>query len=326
MSLGIRRCLKMGLLLALLASGCSKSVSKEAGRFQQLEPEPTPTATISPGPTPTATASPSPTPTPTSEPIGCEPNRLGDLPTYAIYTKEELRLSTVTIGKRVAASDADISKAVIGYTLPADKTRTDLATEYELKLRKTKVLNGNATYGKSLNSKKSSALGGITKAPFSLSDGFSKIIQFSNACAGTAPNTTFIRTCVSIPKGKSPKPQICTLHIRGSNPSLNIAEVTAGSLVGIQIISVEVPPSSTLVTNISDVHSGTFNLMAVVFPKGESWPTVYWNFPEAERLSFQKTLFHGTVIAPEAEVTVCGQAGEAGFWSRTLSGGAAAWW
>lgn len=301
----------MCFVLLLLASGCSKTVSKEAGVFRQLEPDPTPTSTSTPSPVPTATPTPEPT-----DPVGCDLSLLGDLPKYSIYTIEDLKLTEVTVGKRVAAADAIIHKAVLGYRLKKDKTRTDLATVYDLELSKTRVLKGNATYGKNFNAKKTKIRGGVKQAEFSMVNGIWGMKQFSTDCANAEPNTKLVRKCVK---------KICTLRIQGTNPNLNIAEVTEEDLKGVHILSLEVPSTSTVVANIPDVRIGAFKKVAVIH-KGKKWPTAYWNFPEAEKLSFKGTFFYGTVIAPDAEVAVCAQAGKAGFWSRTLSGSGAAWW
>ncbi len=313
--------------LGLVFSGCSKTISKENGtRLGQTEPPTsTPTGTPSTTPSPHPSASPTPTPSSTATPIGCEPGRLGDLPSYAIYSKEEANFKDGSLSRRVAGADVEISKAIVGYSLDANAARADLQAVHELGVSSVKVPNGKATYGKSFSTRKSSALGGFVKTPFSMTENLRKITQFSNACGGAPANTSLERTCVTVPKGSNPKPQICTLHIRGENSALNIAEVPLGMLAGTNILSVEVPASSTLVANIPRLTNAAFKRVAVIFPKGKELPAVYWNFPDADKLEFSETLFHGTVVAPDAAVTVCAQKGEAAFWSRTVSASKSSW-
>lgn len=313
-----------GIFLSLLASGCSKSVSKESrNQFRQTEPEPSPTFSPSPAP------SPSPSPTASPVPVGCVPARLGDLPSYAVYTKEDLKLSDVSISRRVAASDAEISRSVIGLLLNPDAARADLQVTHELGVHTVGVPKGKATYGKSLSMKKSTALGGFAQAPFSVSEKFRALTEFSNACADVAANVTVKRTCVSapipVPSEADPKPQICTLYFKGTHPTLNIAEVPLGLLAGSNILSVDVPSGSTFIANLPDVRSAKFTAVVVAFPKDVPAPVTYWNFPNAEDLEFKKTLYRGVVIAPEAEVKIDTQSGDAGYWSRTLEGAKSVW-
>lgn len=289
-----------GIIFFVLTSGCSKTVSKDGGVFRQIEMEPTPTV--------------SPTPSPTPDPVGCDPNRFGNLSNYAVYTKEDLKLSRVAISRGVAASDAEITRSILGYKRAASAARADLQIVNDLDVRRVKIPKGRATYGKSLQSKKSSAYGGFEKTEFSMEENFHTISDFSDACVKAPANGTVIRTCVNIPK-----PQICTLRIKGSNSTLNIAEVTPEQLAGAHILRVDVPRGSKLVVNFPDVQKKTFQAMAVTFRKKSPRPDVYWNFPNAESLEFKATLFRGTVIAPEASVRVWGQMGKSAFWSRALS-------
>lgn len=308
----------VGIFLSLLASGCSKIVTKENRTlFGQIEPSPSPTG--SPDPVPTS----SPVPTP----VGCEPSRLGDLPGYAVYTKEDLKLSDVSVSRRAAASDAVISRSVVGLLLNPDAKRADLQTMHDLDVHTVGIPKGKATYGTSLSNKKSTALGGFAKAAFSMTANFHALTLFSNGCEKAAANATVHRTCVSIPapSGEESKPQVCTLHFKGTNQTLNIADVPSPLLTGVNIVSVEVPAGSTLVANFSDVRTAKFTGVVVVFPKDVAPPTAYWNFPNAEDLHFKKTLIRGTVIAPHAEVKIDTQAGDANFWSRTLDGAKSVW-
>lgn len=321
--------------LPFVATGCSKSVDREGQAFAVTEPPatvPTPVPTGAPSPIPSSAPSPVPSPRPTPSPSptpvsGCDPAKLGSLPLYAVYVREDLDLEKVSIGKRVAAADACIQFSELGTRMAADKSRADLSVSHVLGLNRSKIPNGKATYGSKLENTKSTALGGIGKAPFEMKINLKKIFDFSKACDAAKPNAETKKTCVSHGNGK----KVCTVTVRGTHPRLNLAELKPEHVAGIQFFRIDVPEDSTLVVSAPKIASAKFSSTQVLFADamveaaGEAKHTVYWNFGDADALGFDSTRFRGTVVAPDAEISVCGQAGEMGFWTRKLKASASNW-
>ncbi len=293
-------------------ASCSKVVSKDGTTFFQIDPGPTPSGTPSPIPTP------SPTPT---GPVGCDPGQLGDLLDYAVYLGGDLRTNHVDISRRVAASYVCFQHGQVGGALPSDANRIDLASAGELGVNVSKIPHGKATFGSTLTKVRSSALGGFTQASTDLHTNLRKIFEFSNACGGTPTNTTITRTC------RNAATQVCTVTITGRAAGLNVAELTALQVSNTTTYVIDIPAGSALVTNLPQHRIAIFRGVNIVFSPRASGTSrqVYWNFPSARSMEFTGTKFRGTVVAPDADITVCGQDGEAGYWAQNLNGTDSNW-
>lgn len=294
---------RITLALALVSlAACSKSVTKNGNIFSQTD---------------------SPNPVPTAPPVGCVPERMGELLDFSVYVKEDLNLDRVNVSKRVAATDACVQHAVIGDALPASSNRADLAVAQVLGVNVAKIPHGKATYGKTLDKVRSSALGGFVKEPSDMASNLRKILDFSNGCDRVLPNTTVTRACrhpsASLSEARSP--EICTLTIRGGS-ALNVATLSAPEIANVTTYVIDIPAGTTLVTNFPENRIAIFRGVHVRFaPRAAESPTVsrlFWNFPAADSVELTGTRFRGTVVAPDASVRVSGQSGEAGFWVREL--------
>lgn len=338
----------------LSVTGCSKDVSKQGGRFGLTEPqiEPTSAPTSIPTSTPTSTPSPlpsgGPSPRPSTSPspapssVSCDPSALGELPTYAIYVREDLNLNSSHISGRVFADDATVTQTEMGTALVQNSARVDLAVAHDLSLQSSKVLAGRTIYGRTYTGKNSSSFGGFSHESTRTDSDFSKMMSFLTACGAATPNTTVTRTCVKAfsvsnygEEGLAaaseiaefslePKPEICTLRIRGTDKKLNIATLTLGQLAGTNVIQVDIPAGSVLVSNTPTLRSATFKKVRVR-SKASAPGAMFWNFSGAEDLNFNATHFLGTVVAPFARVGVCGQSGVGGFWARELTASESMW-
>ena len=292
---------KFALLIALVSMvGCSKTVSKNGNVFFQVDP--------------------SPVPTPTG-PVGCEPGQLGDLLDYAVYLGGDLRTDHVDISRRVAASYACFQHGEVGGALPSDPNRIDLASAGELGVNVSKIPHGKATYGSTLVKVRSTALGGFALASTDLHADLRKIFEFSNACGGIHPNATITRTC------RNAAIQICTVTITGRSAGLNVAELTALQVTDTSTFVIDIPAGSTLVTNLPQHRIAIFRGVNVVFSNRAAGSSrqVYWNLPSAKAMEFTGTKFHGTIVAPDADIAISGQDGEAGFWAQNLNGTDSNW-
>jgi len=235
--------------------------------------------------------------------------------------KEDFRSDDTDVSRRVAAHYACFQHGKVGSALRADATRADIATVAELGLNVAKIPNGKATYGKSLDRVRSSALGGFSKVSLDLRANLRKIFEFSNACGGMPTNTGISRTCRTVPKfAESPGHEVCTIEIAGES-ALNIAELSAADIANVTTYVIDIPSGSTLVTNLPRIENAAFRKVEVRFvariANGDS-TRLFWNFPVGDRLEFTGTKFRGTIVSPDGNVNVCDQKGEAGFWVREL--------
>jgi choice-of-anchor A domain-containing protein len=305
--------LLLGLALVSLL-GCSKDVSREGSRFAVSE-DPNPTTL------------PSPNPTPTGGPLPsfkvCDPDLIGDLNTYSALVREDLNLKGVITRKRVAAADALVHGAIIGRKLAVDATRPDLATTQTLGVRGALICHGKATYGSSIERKRSSARGGFENSALDLSSELQTLSDFSEACRVRSTNTTVERKCKH--SGRREK---CTVTIRGENP-LNIAELSTAEIENVRKYVIDIPSGSSLVTNLPETQDATFKGVKVRFTRrsrtANAAPRIYWNFPAGDRLNFKGTCFRGTIVAPDANVNVAGQHGESAYWVRELKAAGSSW-
>lgn len=245
---------------------------------------------------------------------------------FAVYVREDLKLDRVNVGKRVAATDACVQHGELGGALPANAGRIDLIAAQTLGVNVEKIPNGKATYGKSIEKVRSSALGGFAKASADLRADLRRISDFSKACGAKTGNTKINRTCRAAKESRSP--EVCTLEIKGES-SLNLAELSPAQIANVATFVVDIPKGTSLVTNLSRNSVAVFRGVEVKLSarcaESPGKTRIFWNFPAGDRLEFTSTRFRGTVVAPDAGVSVCGQKGDAGFWVRELNGTDSSW-
>ncbi len=287
----------VAVLITSSFSACSKSDSRDGGRFSVAEPPVLP-----------------------QSPAHCDPSIVGDLEGYSIYVKEVAHLNDVSVGGRVAAGESHMRLGRIGMALSPDKSRADFQVSRTLHLIGTSTPNGQTTYGTRFDNVNSAALGGFMQKEFDIDHGFEKLIDFSRGCDSVSPNTTVTRSC-----GKDLTS--CVLRITGTE-SLNIADISSEDLRHVRKIQVKIPAGAKLVTNFGRISAANFVSVDIeILKPGASGVRgkVYWNFPSAVELHFQDTEFHGTVVAPDARVNVHSMSGTASFWSLDLGGTQSSW-
>jgi choice-of-anchor A domain-containing protein len=92
--------------------------------------------------------------------------------------------------------------------------------------------------------------------------------------------------------------------LTGTDPRLNIFEVSAADLATCNGLVINVPAGSTTLVNISgtDVVMANFGFSYT----GATKETVIFNMPEAETLSMSGIGIWGTILAPRADLTFTG--------------------
>jgi choice-of-anchor A domain-containing protein len=231
-----------------------------------------------------------------------------------------------TIQGRVAAGgDARVSGITLGTNPPLapDANRADLVVGHNLTVDGGggSVPNGRVTYGGTLTATGTlNALGGLHDAqpPFDFAAEFTTLKERSAQWADLAPNGTIAGPAYDV-------------RFTGTNAARNVFAVTAAALQGYGKITIDVPPGSTTLINVSG-SSFTSALYGIVLV-GATPGTVLWNFPlatsvqQASGLSWQGTLlapnaaasvsngqFYGQVLADRATI------GSEGFFHRPFTG------
>jgi hypothetical protein len=339
--------LMAAITLASTIMGCGKSVSKKGSTsFGQTEPpsEIDPVPGVGPGP-----GLP-----PGSTPVVCDPSAVAPILSYSVYAKDDVTLSHVHLRRRLAGSDACLKDTDVARGLAADGSRADVTVTHDLNLSDVKIGNGKGVYGRSFESKTSTALGGFTKVSgLDLSGEWKRVLAFSSACAAVEANATVERVCAvppvpngngnDVPNGpagefttdiesdeietsaSSARAPICTLKIRGTDPRLNVARLSLSHLSGVHVISLDFPSESAFVANFTRLKSATLNGIEVRLVRSYSADRIFWNLPVGETLAFNGTKFLGTVVAPRADVGVCRNVGIGAFWAESVKGSNSTW-
>lgn len=348
--------LALVVLSATSLAACSKTVDKAGQTFGQTEDP-----GIDPNPNPTTPPGPGPTPTSPPTTSACNPATLGRATSYSIFAKNDADVCDTKLRKRVAAADASLKTSEVGLGLSADATRADLIASHDLDLNCVKAPNGKGIYGRSLDDKKSTALGGFAKVSgIDFTDDWKAVLAFSSACADARLNATVTKTCTSASRAKltmkssgefsiesddeefgvldvlpepdaessafdSPGPKVCTLTITGTDSRVNIANITPNTISGVNIIQVNIPAGSSVVANLLTVQKALWKGVEVRAAAGVSADQIYWNLPKGEKFDFDRTKMLGTIVSPKAKFGISKNVGMGAFWGCNVKATTSSW-
>jgi choice-of-anchor A domain-containing protein len=108
--------------------------------------------------------------------------------------------------------------------------------------------------------------------------------------------------------------------LRGTDPQVNVFQVSASVLGNAVLLSINAPAGSLAVINIS---GGTATLKGgQSFSGGIDQHGVLFNFMEATAISAQGYGLWGTMLAPNAHVTFSNGSFDGGIYARSMTGNA----
>ncbi|MFL5345128.1 MAG: immunoglobulin-like domain-containing protein [Hyalangium sp.] len=109
------------------------------------------------------------------------------------------------------------------------------------------------------------------------------------------------------------------ITLNGTDPSVNVFNVSASAFTGAKALSISAPANSLAVVNIRGT-SATLNSFATSFGGGLDQRTVLFHFPEATTISAQGIGIPGTVLAPYARITFNNGSWDGGIYAVSLTG------
>jgi choice-of-anchor A domain-containing protein len=220
---------------------------------------------------------------------------LGVASDFVAFAHGDFSASNTQIAGRVAADgNVSLSSYGLGSALPYNPSRVDLIVGGDLTASNGSVQNGGVTYGGSLFGQVYAA-GPVLQAPppFSFDEAFQTLKERSAQWFDLPAN------------GQISGPTYGALTLSGTDPDLNVFAVTAAKLQSAQRISINVPPGSTTIVNVSgSSYTTTAYPTSTVEPEALSG-TLLWNMPLATSVQIGPGLaWQGTVLAPSAVLSL----------------------
>jgi choice-of-anchor A domain-containing protein len=109
--------------------------------------------------------------------------------------------------------------------------------------------------------------------------------------------------------------------LRGTDPSVNVFQVSASAFTGATLLSIDAPAGSLAVVNIYG-SAATFTGFGHSFGGGIDQHGVLYNFVDATTIHAQGYGFWGTVLAPYAHVSFNNGSWDGGLYAKSLMGNA----
>jgi choice-of-anchor A domain-containing protein len=247
-------------------------------------PSRTPTRTPTPAPTNTATRTPTRTPTPST---ACLP--LGPAADFNLFALGTINTSSASTGGRMAGGgNITLASYNIGDDLTnSNGSRDDLIGGTNISFNGGQVANGNAVYvGTGTFSNVRFRHGSPRQG--SVLD-FAAAGQYvrnaSTAWAGLATNGTVTW-------------QSNQYTLTGSNPSLNVFNISGANLARATRLTINAPAGATVLVNVDGSSVSLQNFGITV--NGTVREKVLYNFAQATSLSISGLGLNGSLLAPRA--------------------------
>jgi choice-of-anchor A domain-containing protein len=138
--------------------------------------------------------------------------------------------------------------------------------------------------------------------PISFATAFGNLQTMSQTLKSFPNNPPVIIGTVSFP----------SVHISGSelgifmtDSDLNVATIEAAQLIGISVINISIPGTSTLIINVTGGGGApypNFYQMQINKPAAVSYNNILWNFPDAAEIDMAAVQFPGSILAPSANI------------------------
>lgn len=211
---------------------------------------------------------------------------------------------TVSVGGSatyVNVTIANGNNADTGVAPPSGPGALNLQVAGDLSWRNGQLAAGSGTYGGTLSGGNVSTPDGTLSQAAPVAD-FISLASFamavSNGYAGQASNGT-----TSFAFGN--------VTLTGTDPELNIFSIDPITLNAANNIAIVVPEGSAVLINVTGVAAGlmnagiTLNGSSFDFEtNAEAWSQVLWNFNGSGTFALQGVVFAGSVLAPNATVTM----------------------
>jgi choice-of-anchor A domain-containing protein len=234
--------------------------------------------------------------------------RLGE---YNLFLEGDYNLGTDVEGKVAAGGNITMNHFSVGHRVADNNLSNTLVAGGNLKLTNGGVW-GDARYGGTFSADTTVVYPRGTRAQ-------GRPIDFA---ARWAELRTQSAQLAALPvNGTTRRENWGGVMMRGTNPNLNVFDVSASAFNGAVMWSIEAPGSSLVVVNIRG-NPPTFRGFGISFSGGINRNGVLYNFVDATSISAQGFGFFGTILAPSANVTFTDGAWEGGMYAKSLTGNA----
>ncbi|WP_245768742.1 choice-of-anchor A family protein [Stigmatella aurantiaca] len=237
----------------------------------------------------------------------CIEVRLSD---YNLFLQGDYTQGTDVEGKVAAGGNIAMTHFAVGFKLSENQIAQTLVAGGDLTLSNGGIW-GDAWYGGSYN-----ADSGVLHPRGTLAQGSpidfaargGKLRALSSALGSLTANGT-----VQQPWG--------VITLSGSDPQVNVFQMSAGSFTGATQLSIQAPAGSLAVINILG-SSATFTGFSTELRGGIDKRRVLYNFVDATAITAEGFGFQGTVLAPFADIQFSNGSFDGGIYARSLTGNA----
>ncbi|WP_031500423.1 choice-of-anchor A family protein [Bryobacter aggregatus] len=191
-------------------------------------------------------------------------------------------------GRVAVGGTASVTNFGIGTSLSPDPSRLDLEVGGSLSWTNGQLFNGSGIYGGS------AALTSVG-VPNGTITNVVPNINFAQVKTEETNLSAYLAGLSAITATATPWG---ALTLTGTNASLNVFNVSAGVLSGINTFTFNVPTTSTVIVNIAGATNSLQN--AGMNLNGLSKTQVIYNFYEATALTVQGISVQGSILAPNA--------------------------
>jgi choice-of-anchor A domain-containing protein len=242
-------------------------------------------------------------------PTSCIQVELSD---YNLFVLKDYNQGAKVAGKVAAGGTITLNNFSVGHRLSISNLANALVAGGNLRLTHGGV-RGAARYGGTYETDAtvsfSQGSGAQQGAPIDFAVQSAALRQLSSQLASLeARGTTTIETSGGI-------------VLEGTRSDVNVFQVPASAFSGATLLSIEAPPGSLAVINISGT-SATLSGFGQAFSGGIDPRGVLYNFTEATSISANRFVFLGTVLAPRAQVHFSTGSWEGGMYALSLTGSA----
>ncbi len=255
----------------------------------------------------------------TVERLECAPGAPGcgscievNLSDYNLFVLEDYSLGTDVEGKVAAGGNITLNHFSVGLKVPNSELANTLVAGGDLTLTHGAVW-GEAWYGGSHSSD------GTVVFPRGTSVLHGTPIDFQSRGAGLRQLSAQLGALAV--NGTTTLESWGGVMLRGTDPEVNVFQVSASAFTGASLLSIEAPAGSRVVINITG-SSATFTGFGSTFSGGVDQHGVLFNFVDATSINAHGYGFWGTVLAPYAHVTFNNGSFDGGIYARSMTGNA----
>ncbi|HEX6743784.1 MAG TPA: choice-of-anchor A family protein [Solirubrobacteraceae bacterium] len=216
---------------------------------------------------------------------------------YDVFAEQGFSgVNAQTQGRVAAGGDVFLQSFFGGQSLPSDPARVDLVVGRNLTVDAAGagIWQGGVTYAGTLTPPTWNSTLSLRQAPppFDFGAQFATLRERSAQWADLPA------------KGTVEGPTFDELTLRGTDPALNVFEVSSSKLGSALRVAINVPSGSTTLINVTGTTAYTSRLSSVSLT-GATEATVLWNFPLTPSVvSTAGFEWKGSILAPNAAVSL----------------------